>query len=162
MSRGKANEKHAGAGVDLILIGILLALLGAGSVMLMVLGLSYGYVGCYGLAAVLVAGFALGIGLFSRYYGPYLRRLEARAPRGQHDGASIDRQTVTVPSEPSRPLPTSLIVALAAAAYGLLMVLGGLIWTRGVDLVLNLLAGSGLILAAAIVWWLGRSRDRYR
>ena len=58
------------------------------------------------------------------------------------------------PAEPAAP---GKVVAVASGTYGVLLVLGGLIVTRGEGLVFNLLAGAGLIVSAAVVWWLGRS-----
>jgi hypothetical protein len=60
------------------------------------------------------------------------------------------------------PLPTSVIVAMATGAYGLLVAAGGLIWTRGEDLLLNVLAGGALLVAAALVWRLGRPASEPR
>jgi hypothetical protein len=57
----------------------------------------------------------------------------------------------------TEPLPTNIVVAIAVAAYGLLIIVAGLIWTQGNNVILNLLAGGALLITAAIVWKLGRN-----
>ena len=146
----------------------------AGAMMLMVIGLSLLYVGRYGPAAGLLVGFLVAGGLFLRFYGPYLVRLEDRAstePARSSDEAD-DGQRKIERSEPkateahrdsrTEPLPTSVIIALATALYGMLIALGGVIWTEGKDLVLNLSAGGGLLVCATVVWITGRSAYAFR
>lgn len=183
MPTTKRSNDCSGAGVGLILTGMALALLGAASVMLLVIGASGLYVGRFTPALAELAGFILGSGIFLKSYGPYLARLEKRAPMDSdttmpHDPSVPDSPPGEVAerppeaaalersiSEPARqgersvadPLPTSVIVSLATGAYGLLVAAGGLIWTRGGDLVLNVLAGGALLIAAALVWRLGRT-----
>ena len=55
-------------------------LVGAASVMCLVLALSHLYVGRYPIALAELAGFALGAVAFFWSYGPYLAVLESRAP----------------------------------------------------------------------------------
>src|SRR5262249_10548758 len=97
-------------------------------------------------------------------YGPYLARLEQWAPPTSGDSPQTASVQATTPlrSEVGGPLgepaPTSVVVALATTAYGLLIVLAGLIWTQGSALLFNLLGGGMLLACAAAVWWLGRSQ----
>jgi hypothetical protein len=142
------------SGGGLILAGLLLALIGAGSVMLMVVGLSYFYVGSYTEGLLLLVACLLTGTVFFLTYGPHLDRLERRAP---------PRQTATI-TEPhsnpkscdsAEPISTESLVALAMCAYGVLIAVASLIWTRGEDLALNLLASAGFLIVAAISWWLG-------
>ena len=165
-----ARQEGSPSGVEFILTGLALALLGAGAVMLMVVGLSILYVGRYGPAVGLLFGFLLAGGLFLKLYGPYLGRLDSRAskePAGSSDESdegprsiAKSEQAATEARKDARadPLPTSVIIALATASYGVLIALGGVIWTAGGDLLLNLLAGGGLLVCAAVVWLSGRSR----
>ncbi len=165
-----ARHEGSPSGVEFILTGLALALLGAGAVMLMVIGLSILYVGRYGPAVGLLFGFLLAGGLFLKLYGPYLERLDARAsrePAGTSDDADDEQRKITTSEQEAteaskdaqaEPLPTSVIIALATASYGVLIALGGIIWTAGGDLVLNLLAGGGLLVCAAVVWLSARSR----
>jgi hypothetical protein len=120
--------------------------------MLMVVGLSFLYVGRYGSGLGLLAGFALGTVVFFRLYGPYLSFLEQRAPP---PSPVLPAGAHTLPVQ-NEPLSTNLIVALATGGYGLLIGGGGLIWTRGEHLILNLMAGVAFLVAAGIVWLLGR------
>jgi hypothetical protein len=168
MRRLKKSRVGSPSGLEFILMGLALALLGAGAVMLMIVGLSLLYVGRYRPAAALLFGFLVAGGLFLKWYGPYLVRLEERAstvPASLSDetddgqpGIERSQPRATEADEDSRaePLPVSVIIALAAAAYGLLIALGGVIWTEGKDLVLNLSAGGGLLFCAAVVWRMGR------
>jgi Na+/proline symporter len=150
------------SGAALIAVGLVLALVGAASVMCLVLALSHLYVGHTQAALVELAGFALGAGVFFWAYGPYLARLESRAP--------VEPDTKPTPSpgepptaesmeglSPAEPAAPGTVVAVASGAYGLLLVLGGLIVTHGEGLVFNLLAGAALIASAVAVWWVGRT-----
>jgi SSS family solute:Na+ symporter len=150
------NNAPEDSGFGLILQGIALALLGAVSVMLMVVGLSFLYVGRYGSGLGLLAGFALGTIIFFRLYGPYLSFLEQRAPpRSPSPAPVLPAEAHTLPDQ-SEPVSTNFIVAMATGGYGLLIGGGGLIWTRGEHLLLNLMAGLAFLVAAGIVWLLGR------
>lgn len=174
MPSPKKNRVGSPSGLEFILMGLALALLGAGAMMLMVVGLSLLYVGRYGPAAGLLFGFLVAGGLFLRFYGPYLARLDDRAstePASSSDEAEDGQRRIERP-EPkateahkdsrAEPLPTSVIIALATASYGLLVALGGVIWTEGKDLVLNLSAGGGLLVCAAVVWITGHSAHAFR
>jgi len=168
------HSDSAGAGT-LILTGLVLASLGAGSVALLVLGMSHLYVGACGAAIGELAGFLLMGGVFLASYGPYLDRLERWAPPVSHNappppGPSAEdmaRETRHEPVEPAvpsphtdrsaaDPLPTDIVVAVATLLYGLLIALGGLIWTRGADLAFNLIAAAMFVVSAGVVAWLGR------
>ncbi|MBN2292333.1 MAG: hypothetical protein JXM70_07905 [Pirellulales bacterium] len=158
MNNSVKNIIDPGNGFGLILVGLALSLLGAASVALMVIGLSYVYVGYYQRAVLLLAGYVFCGGIFLKTYGPYLQRLENHAPWKK----PAERQPVTTADNDgtdAQPLPANVIIALATAAYGLIIVSGGIIWTRGEDLVLNLIAGSSLLGIAAIVWIAGGRRD---
>ena len=48
---------------------------------------------------------------------------------------------------------------MATAAYGLLIIFAGLLWTEGNARVWNALAGAALVACAAVAWWLGRERN---
>lgn len=201
---------HAGnrSGWNLIFIGMILALIGAGAIALMVLGLSHLYVGHYRWAALELVGFLLGGAFFVACYGRYIDRLEfwgkasqsvsSTMPPAIDDGSVIPsiwelrctkcnysltginsrkcpecggafdpRSTWEanheVPTsqrlsgeEPVQPVRVSVVVSLSTVAYGLLLTIVGLIWTRGTDLVLNLVAGFAFLISAALVWWFGR------
>jgi hypothetical protein len=169
-TRTTAHDE-AGSGFGLIVGGLLLALLGAGSIMLMVLGASFLYVGRYGHAAGLLAGFVAGGIVFFRTYGRYLARLEARVPM-EPQVPSIDREQGPSPLEPASPqrpipnpptpsaspLPTNVVIALATGGYGVFILVGGLIWTHGQALLLNLIAGAALLLCGILSWLLGQAR----
>ncbi|MHC4797576.1 MAG: hypothetical protein ACYTF1_13110, partial [Planctomycetota bacterium] len=90
--------------------------------------------------------------IFLKTYGPYLARLEKRAPTDLTVSDTDLSQPVA-----TEPLPTNIVVAIAVAAYGLLIIVAGLIWTQGNNVILNLLAGGALLITAAIVWKLGRN-----
>jgi hypothetical protein len=166
------EEQHDGStsGADLIATGLLLALLGAGSVLLLILALSQLYVGRYGAAAGELIGCALGGAVFLRSYGPYLTRLEQRAPPEPRPGLPSEAlpqakpATASPPSDQqspgAEPAPTPVVVALTTAAYGLLIALSSSVWARGTALVFNLLAGGALLGCAALVYWLGRPPGR--
>lgn len=177
-------NRNTDSGIGLILLGLALALFGAISVMAMVVGLSYLYVGSYAWGLALLAAFLLGAIGFLRAYGPYLDRLEQRAPARSaptvatsHEfAASDDAAFAHIPanspsgcdkvqsgssSPTAEPMSTDTVVALAMTSYGLLFLGGGLIWTRGEQLVLNLLAGGGFLVVAWIVWWQGRSMTQH-
>ena len=121
--------------------------------MLMVVGLSCLYVGSYGWGVTLLAVCLSIAAVFFRTYGPYLDRLEQRAPPRRTEVA------VTSHSIPgmAEPLSTDLVVALALTAYGTLIMVGSLIWTRGEPLALNLLAGGAFFVVGIMVWLLGSS-----
>lgn len=160
------TNADSGNGFSLIIIGLVLSLLGAASVALMVVGLSYLYVGYFQRALLLLAGFVFSGVIFFKSYGPYLHQLELRAPWKR----PVERQSVTQASATSpdksppqkrtdgEPLPTNVIIALATAAYGLIIVAGGIFWTQGGDLILNLIAGGALMGVAFIVWLSGVHR----
>jgi hypothetical protein len=180
-----ARLKHSASasGIELIVVGLVLAVTGAGAVALLVLGLSGLYVGAYGTAVAELAGFLLGGGCFTLSYRRYLDRLEAWAPK-EIEGAIASPVTASVPApgdsnrpdapaaaspaDPAapaadaaaQPVSTDVVVAVATLAYGLMIALGGLIWTRGEDLVFNLVAAGLLIICAAAVSWLGRRSRR--
>ena len=176
MAKTQGHKKDSTSGIELILTGLALALLGAGSVMLMVVGLSALYLGGYVLGGGLLTGSLLTGGIFAGTYGSYLNRLEWRIGEPTHRSSSespgtppkatgtdipdADREAdpETSGQEPAEPAPASRIITLATAAYGLLIAAGGLIWTRGVDLTYNLLAGAALLLCAVVVWRAGRGR----
>jgi hypothetical protein len=148
------SEGDHGSGFGLIVLGLALALVGAGSVMLLVLALSHLYVAHYATALGEMAGCALAGGVFLKSYGPYLDRLERRAPQDSPPGGP-EADTAGERSA-AEPAPTSVVVAVATAAYGLLIILAGLCWTEGTATLWNAVAGTGLIACAAVVWWLGR------
>ena len=157
MKTPKETATGSASGVELILIGLLLALLGAMSVALMVLGLSYIYVGVYGLASMLLGGWGISGFVFFKAYGPFLQRLELRAPKIMSDNNdSVDERSLeqcnTTAAASDKPLPTGVIVALATGSYGLLIMFGALLWTQGSDLVLNLIAASVLLAVAVGAW----------
>ena len=159
MKTPKETTAGSASGVELILMGLVLALLGAMSTALMVLGLSYIYVGVYGLAFMLLGGWGISGFVFFKAYGPFLQRLELRAPRNTlGDNDTVDErpldQDATASAANDKPLPTGVIVALATASYGLLIMLGALFWTQGPDLVLNLIAGGVLVGVAVGAWCL--------
>ena len=139
------------------MIGLTLALLGSGSVMLLVTGLSYLYVGFFARGVLLLAICLITGVLFFRSYGPYLSRLEQRAPPRQ--------VPTTIPSHSpgsdtvSEPLPTERIVAISMGVYGMLIGAGALIWTHGEDLILNSVAALSFLLVAAFAWRLGRTTN---
>ncbi len=146
------HEGGEGSGIGLIALGLVLAVLGAGGVMLLVLALSHLYVGAYGIALGELVGSALAGGLFLKSYGPYLDRLERRAPPEPAGDGATGRPA-------GGPAPTGVVVAVTTGAYGLVLILAGLIWTGGTALLLNAVAGGGLLACAAAVWWLGREAD---
>jgi hypothetical protein len=156
------EEQHGGSasGADLIATGLLLALLGAGSVLLLILALSQLYVGRYGAAAGELIGCVLGGPVFLRSYGPYLTRLEQRAPPEPRAGLPSEAPPPDQQCPGAEPAPTPVVVALTTAAYGLLIALAGSAWARGTALVFNLVAGGALLGCAALVYWLGRPPGR--
>jgi hypothetical protein len=160
-----ASDATGRESVWLIAIGLGLAMLGAVSVMLLVIGCSYLYVGEYGYAfgvLAVCAGTAIG---FFQTYGPYLTQLEKWAPPRVSSATadtSVNNERDKAPTDavdraPStEPISTDTIVALSMAVYGLLFLVGGAIWTQGDKLILNLIAGGGFMIVAAIAWWFGR------
>jgi len=155
------------SGWGLIVIGLALALLGAGSVMLMTQGISHLYIGKYSFGLIELLGFAVGGGVFLRYYGTYLDRLEvwAAVPIGT-ETTEIANKPISQASVPSRDTPptppsaeptrTSAVVALAAAAFGIVILVGGAISTTGVDRMLNMLGSMTFFIGSGVIWWLGR------
>jgi len=166
MIDSRQNTTAERSGFGLIFAGLMVAFVGAVAVMLMVIGLSYLYVGGYLTALMFLIGFVLCGSIFLGTYGPYLKRLEQRAPLAREPSklppVVEDDSGQTAPPDqdtPSaEPMPTNVIVALATSAYGLLIVLVGLIWTRGGDLMLNLLAGAALLISALVVWNPGKPK----
>jgi hypothetical protein len=156
----------------LIGIGLVLALLGAGSIMLMTQGISHLYVGCYSFGLAELLAFVIGGGVFLRYYGRYLDRLEAWTAVLFHSEAGADAEQVTqaaVLSESTspadaatQPMRTSAVVALSACAFGVVIIVGGIIFTVGSDLVLNLLGGAAFLAGSGIIWWMGRDASARR
>jgi hypothetical protein len=146
-----SSEGDAGSGFGLIAVGLALAILGAGSVMLLVLALSHLYVAAYGTALGEVLASALAGGIFLKSYARYLDRLERRAPPD-----IAEQRPDAVAARTAEPAPTSVVVAIATAAYGLLIIVAGLCWTEGEAKSWNALAGVALVACAAAVWWLGR------
>lgn len=148
-----SRSSYYDSGAGLIASGIMLSLLGAASVMSMVLAISLLYVGQFTWGICLLVGFGLGAMVFFKWYGPYLDSLERRAPphtttlENAHD-SRVDQ---------TEPISTNSIVAIATAGYGLLIGGGGLIWTRDEHLLLNLLASAAFLVAAALVWLFGRT-----
>ncbi len=156
------SDEHAvgsPSGVELILIGLLLALLGSASIMLMVVGISLLYVGRYAPGAALLAGFLFAGGVFIACYGRYLNRLERRTadPATPAPTPSPRAPEASLPAEPA---PAGRVIAVATAAYAVLIAAAGLIWTRGLHVTYNLLAAAALLLCAAIVWRAGKWRAR--
>jgi hypothetical protein len=85
--------------------------------------------------------------LFLKAYGPYRDRLERRAP--------AERAGTQTEERPARePARTGTVVAVAAA-YGLVLILAGVIRTGGTALLLNGLTGAALIGCDAAAWWMG-------
>jgi Na+/proline symporter len=155
-AKADANlESRANGGGWLIIIGLALALVGAGSVMLLITGLSYLYVGFFARGVLLLAACLITGLLFFWSYGPYLSHLERRAPPRQ--------LPATIPSHipcsdsASEPLPTERLVAISMGIYGILIGAGALIWTHGEDLTLNIVAAVAFLLVAAFAWRLGRT-----
>lgn len=170
---GKSRSAGRSAGLQLIAAGLALAVLGAGAVMLLIVGLSQLYVARFAAGAVQLVGSVLLGGAFLRWYGPYLDRLEAwcgtceAAPRtavsdeaaGAGRESPADRHPGNV-GEPE-PISTGRLVALAIAGYGALMVTLGVIATGGADRILNVLAGAVFLGCAGTLWLMGR-RPRQR
>ncbi len=149
-----AEEGQPAAGFGLISFGLVLAVVGAAAVMLLVLAMTELYVGRYGVALVELAG-AVGAGVaFWKSYGPYLDRLERRAP----PAAELGKEAGGAAAADTEPAPAGVVVAMATAAYGLLILVAGLCWTDGTARLWNVAAGAGLVACAAAVWRLGRER----
>jgi len=150
-------KSRANGGGLLIVIGLALALVGAGSVMLLITGLSYLYVGFFARGVLLLAVCVVTGFLFFWSYGPYLSHLERRAPP-RHMPASIPTH-IPCSESASEPLPTERLVALSMGVYGILIGAGALIWTDDEDLMLNIVAAVAFLLIAAFAWWLGRTAN---
>lgn len=150
------TEDSVSSGGLLILSGLALALVGAGSVMLFTVGMSYLYVGAFGWGAGFLLVSVLVGALFFSTYGGYLDRLELRVPPRQTEVASS--QTSTSNYDPTaEPMPTELVVALAMFAYAVLIAGASLIWSRGENLVLNLIASAAFAAIAVLSWRIGRA-----
>jgi hypothetical protein len=135
--------------------------------------------GINGLGAATLFGFIATAIAFFKAYGPYLDRLVKWAPprvstiaeaspiyRGDDSSRETDNdkaatfQSLTnsvAERSPNlaEPVSTDTIVALSMSVYGLLFLVGGLIWSRGEQLTYNAIAGAGFIVVAAIAWWFG-------
>src|SRR5262245_10215473 len=144
-----SGGRETGSGIGLIVLGLALAVLGAGAVMLLVVALSHLYVGVYPLALGELAACAVAGGAFLKAYGPYLDRLERRAPPEPAEAGA----GATPAGDPA---PTGVVVAVVTGAYGLILILAGLVWTSGTARLLNGVGGLGLVACAALVWWAGR------
>ena len=159
---------RAASGKTLIPAGLALAMLGALSVAMFVLGLSQLYVGRYDAAALHLGGFVLGTAGFLAGYGRYLDRLETWAPRdagAASPSAGASGPTGTHPTTPAvasspadtrHAASTRTIVALATVAYGVIIGAGGAIWTRGFDRTCNLIAAGLFLLCSLVVASAGR------
>jgi hypothetical protein len=142
-------------------------------VALLISGLSCAYVGRYGLAAAQIAACIASGAAFLMVYAKYLDRLEvwAGSPEvspsaGQAVRPDMPASTAVTTSgdgggksSSREPLPTSVIVALATAAYGPVLIGVGL-FGHGSERTYNLIAGGAFLLAAAIVWFMGRRSDQ--
>lgn len=155
-----------------ILTGLMLAVVGAAAVAMLVLGLSHLYVAVWHRAvAELSACVFCGIAFFSTY-GAFLDRLDQRwpreaapedaetgaaeAPAGEHlQYAPVDRRE-------RGPVPTCTVISLATVGYGLVIMIGGAVWTRGSDRAFNLAAGLVFLVLAGVVIILGRKSPRNR
>lgn len=179
MDADRDNRADVEGGWGRIVGGLLLALLGAGAVMLGVLGASCLYVGRFGLGAIEGVLAIVGGAAFALCYGPYLDRLERRAPMQDDDADKAGKmpapqggrapvlddnaaQAGRTPApqdddRPAEPLPSNVVIALATAAYGVIVLAGGLIWTQHRAAVLNVISGAALLACAGAVWRLGRS-----
>lgn len=153
MTQSRGDNTGSASGIELIVGGLGLALLGAGAVMLMVLGLSLLYVGNYVRGGALLSGFVACGALFATFYGRYLDRLERRVGGPVAVSSAETPQAASVGSSGSEPMAVGGVIALATAAFGLLIIIGGLIWTRRADLLYNLLAGTALVVCAVAVRW---------
>lgn len=165
------HEEDSAASGRMIALGLAIALVGAGSMMLFVVGVSELYVGAQTRGLLELCGFAVGMTVFFVTYGRYLDRLERRCAPGS-TGANAAPATRPKPAarpdqedvpgggaRAPEPLPTHVVVAVATAGNGLLMLAGSLVLTGGRALVLNVLAAGGLIAGALIVWVFGRGSD---
>lgn len=152
-----ASDQGGERSLALILGGLALAVLGAGSVALMIGGLSSAYVGQRGWAIGQGAAALAGGSLFLALYGRYLDRLERWTGESREQQPEVQAILSGRSAEPTvrEPAPTSLIVALATGAYGLIMTCIGLS-AAGSERAYNLIAGAAFLVGAALVWWLGR------
>ncbi len=144
----------------LIALGLLLAIIGATSVALLVQGLTLLYLGRFPAAAGLLAVAVGGGAAFLRLYGPYLDRLEsgsAPAPGVEQAQACAEPQAVDQDARLPQPIATSLVVAMATGAYGLVLGAIALVVDCPADRVLNLIGSLAFLASAGAVWWLGRS-----
>ena len=163
----------SGSGWSLILGGLGLAVLGAAAVALMISGLSSAYVGRYASAGLQLGGFLVSGVVFLSVYGKYLDRLEEWAGASEETlelfsspppASAVSEVATERPSrEPDQatrePVHTSVVVALATAVYGPLLILVGL-FGEGRTMAYNLIAGAAFLVAAAIVWITGRTPDQ--
>jgi len=165
-----APGRAPGSGLPLILGGLGLAVLGAVAAALLISGLSSAYVGRYESAAVQLGGFLASGAVFLGIYGKYLDRLEEWAGASEETlessasptpaSAVSEVATERGPAHAVRePVRTSVVVALATAAYGPLLMLVGLL-SEGRTMAYNLIAGAAFLVAAAIVWITGRTPDQ--
>ncbi len=171
---GATRRSHSGIG--LIAVGLVLALLGAASITLFVLGLSQLYVGIHLRGMCELLGCAIGGALFFTSYGRFIDRLEdwAEVRATPTNGESVSpshespvtqmtsavrnsQSAIRNPQSGIQPAPTSVVVAISTAAYGLLIAGAGMLGTHGTDRLLNVLAGAAFLVSAAIVWRLGRA-----
>jgi hypothetical protein len=163
-SQASVPGPASGSGLPLILGGLGLALLGAAAVALMISGLSSAYVGRYGSAGLQLGGFLASGAVFLLVYGKYLNRLEewAGAPEENAESATSPRTATasssdTATNQSSRePVRTSVVVAVATATYGPALILVGL-FSQGRAMAYNVIAGTAFLIAAAIVWFVGRT-----
>lgn len=146
------------SGIGLILAGLGLAVTGAGAVMLLTVGLSALYLGRFVPGAVQLIGAAVAGGAFLSLYGPYLDRLEAWGGSTPEHAPDQRPETAAGAGEPesARPAPTSVVVALATTAYGIVVIFVGLFATQGTDRVFNVVAGVAFLISALLVWRVGR------
>jgi hypothetical protein len=170
------SGEHTGTGGKMILAGLLLAIIGATSVALLVLGLSHLYAGSYTRGVLELTGFALGGGVFFAAYGAHLDRLErwakAQKPDAEYTFAPAfpvvaDDESAPHPAAaPARPVssaqpaPTSVVVAVSTSAFGVVIAAVGVLGTSGRDMVLSLITGAAFAVSAFIVWRFGTAAAR--
>lgn len=159
-----ADGQHALAGFVVIAAGMAIALLGAGAATLMVLGLSHLYVGAWPRAALELVGCLVSGGMFFFTYGPFLDRLDRHAPGEPAESGPDAVTAVTAGGETSsrEPVPTYLVISLAILGYGVVIIFGGMLCTRGRDLVFNLVAGLSFLVLGGVMTLLGRRRSTGR
>lgn len=168
------KQKRTSPSIRLIAAGMVLAPIGTASVAMLVLGLSHLYIAQYRTAAIELVLCLIAGGVFLTFYGRYLDRLEQWAPSGSDQTGDAqppvaattsqesfsERTEATNTVAPSRslgePVSTDVVVAIVTLVYGMLIGVGGLIWTRGTALAFNLCAAVLFALCAGIVAWFGR------